>query len=137
MPVNAKVLYVVPAIDGLSGAAAFKNRFRFKSGSGYLPRFKELYGQKGYLIKRLYGRPNYTQSIYVLLIDGVVPVLEPEYFQRQSLKINRFNSKNFIFEFTIHSGILDANLLNLYLILNVYAKTGHIYCRIVVSVNGV
>ena len=66
------------AVNGLGGAAAFKNGFRLKNSGLYVGRFKKTDRQKRDLFKWTHIWANYWQRIYVFLINSIIIVLELE-----------------------------------------------------------
>jgi hypothetical protein len=77
----------VPAVDGLSGAAALKNRFGSKICSGYGMRFKKLNREKRYFGYAGNSLRIDLKGIYKAFVYPVLPVLQPEDFGRNSFKV--------------------------------------------------
>ena len=78
---------MVTAVDGLGGAAAFKNCFRRKLSSGYGIRFKKLNRKKRYFgyIGNCLGID--LKGIHKALVYRVLPVLKPEDFECNGFRV--------------------------------------------------
>lgn len=87
--IYGKLPDIVAAVDGLGGAAAFKNRFRRKIGSSDGMRFKKLNRKKRYsgYIGNCLGID--LKCIHKALVYGVLPVLQPE-----DIECNTFEVRN-------------------------------------------
>ncbi len=86
--VQAKILHIMPAVDGLGSATALKYRLGLKSRSFDSMGFEALDGQKGDPGQGPDRLPNYWQAVYVLIINGVMFILKVKQVYCQFFKMS-------------------------------------------------
>lgn len=94
-----KVFDVMAAVDGTSGATAFKDGCFFECSAYDAIGFKKTNGQKWNVGQALNGKLLYTEMIAKQSIETILLVLVGKYFQCKRFKAVFIGFKNLIFYF--------------------------------------